>query len=212
MRTTRFFFFSLPDFIFLSSFSLPLGARGSWMILAALFKGQLGPLRSFRSPNVTTNTSIRPLSLTEPPRTTMVCWNASTRLHAIKGLIHTPQHSLSNAAIYCTLVPFEDCTAQEFLSEKTAWSSVSPSPPKTHRRMPRFAFLWVKNNTEASADISVPMSCLNDQPAPQPKHARSLSLQKIPWWRQRGLLWICSCVELSPCSDTPQILGLWPFF
>lgn len=37
------------------------------MIPAALFKGQLGPLRSFRSPNVTTNTSSRPLRLNPPP-------------------------------------------------------------------------------------------------------------------------------------------------
>lgn len=65
MRATRSFFLFFA-FQTLSSFHPFLYPSGSWMIPAALFKGQLGPLRSFRSPNVTTNSSSRPLRLNPP--------------------------------------------------------------------------------------------------------------------------------------------------
>lgn len=77
-------------------------------------------------------------------------------------------------------------------------------PSKNTLHVPRFAFLWVKNNIEASANISVPdMSCLNDQPAPQPKHARSLSLQKKKKnpdgsrgaFYEYAPVWSCHCTQ-----------------
>lgn len=118
-------------------------------------------------------------------------------------------------------------TAQ--LKNSSQRKPLSPSfshrnPPKKHRRVPRLAFLWVKNNTEASADISVPdMACLNDRPVAQPKHASSLSPQNLFFLLKKpplkaihaeggGGLWICFCVQLSLCSDTLQFLEFWLFF
>lgn len=197
------------------------------MIPAALFKGQLGPLRSFRSPNVTTNTSSRPLRLNPPPSSyhhgLLKCQSQTAcyqRPHSHPSAQPEQRRDLLHLGairrLHSWRIPLRE--------NRLVLHFPIATPPKKHRRVPRLAFLWVKNNTKASADISVPdMACLNDRPVAQPKHASSLSPQNLFFLLKKpplkaihaeggGGLWICFCVQLSLCSDTLQFLEFWLFF
>lgn len=160
------------------------------MILAPLFKGQLGPLRSFRSPSVTPNTSSRPPSVClDPPPPPPIpppppyLYGVLKCQHQVARHQRAHSHPSAQPELRRDLLHLGAIRRLHSSRIPLREKPLSPpfshlAPSKKHRRVPRFTFLWVKNNTKASADISAPdMSCPNDQPAPQPKHAHLLPLQ-----------------------------------